>query len=79
MIRHPDIQEKAYAEIARVIGENRLPTLDDTGNLPYVDALIKELHRYHPTVPVLTRSATNSDEFQNRFIPQNAWVLTNIW
>ncbi|KAF5350012.1 hypothetical protein D9756_009110 [Leucocoprinus leucothites] len=79
MATHPHIQEKAAAEIREVVGQDRLPNLGDAGDLPYVEALIKELHRYHPVVRFLTRSASKSDEHGGHLVPQNAWVLTNIW
>jgi cytochrome P450 len=79
MVTHPEIQAKAASEIHRAIGPDRLPNLDDAVNLPYIEALIKELHRYHPAVPLLTRSAAASDVYEGLFIPQNAWILTNIW
>lgn len=76
MATHPHIQEKAAAEIREVVGQDRLPNLGDAGDLPYVEALIKELHRYHPVVRFLTRSASKSDEHGGHLVPQNAWVLT---
>ncbi|KAJ3575312.1 hypothetical protein NP233_g1183 [Leucocoprinus birnbaumii] len=71
--------EKAVEEIRQVIGTERLPNMGDSGELPYVEALIKELHRYHPIVPLLTRSASEADQYQGYLIPKNAWVLVNIW
>ena len=29
MVRHPEIQEKARAELDRVVGQDRLPSLDE--------------------------------------------------
>jgi len=48
MILHPDIQDKARAELDKVVGTRRLPTFQDRPNLPYIEALIKELLRWHP-------------------------------
>ncbi|KAJ6624514.1 cytochrome P450 [Mycena sp. CBHHK59/15] len=52
MTLHPDIQAKAQAEIDAVVGTHRLPTYADRENFPYVEALCKEVFRYHPIGPM---------------------------
>ena len=52
MTMHPEIQRKAQAEIDRVVGNDRLPTLADQPNLPCVDALVKEVLRWGPVAPL---------------------------
>jgi len=47
----PEIQRNAQAEIDAVVGTERLPALSDRENLPYIEALIKELLRYQPPLP----------------------------
>ena len=49
---YPDTRRKAQAEIDRVIGNDRLPALADQLNLPYTDALVKEVFRWNPVVPL---------------------------
>ena len=51
MVMHPQIQRKAQAEIDRVIGNDRFPTLADQSKLPYVDAVAKEVLRWRPVTP----------------------------
>jgi cytochrome P450 len=51
MTLHPEAQRMAQAELDRVIGTDRLPCLADRVNLPYTDALVKEVFRWHPIVP----------------------------
>ena len=48
MTLNPEIQRKAQKEIENVIGNDRLPTLADRENLPYVEALMKEVLRFRP-------------------------------
>lgn len=43
LMAFPDVQRRAQEEVDRVVGSSRLPTLDDFQNLPYVQALIKEV------------------------------------
>jgi hypothetical protein len=40
---YPEIQKKAQAELDRVVGRSRLPTIEDEKNLPYCHAIIKEV------------------------------------
>lgn len=52
MIMYPDAQARAQSEIDTAIGEHRLPTMKDKGSLPYVEAFIKEIMRWSPTLPL---------------------------
>jgi len=46
MTLHPEVQKAAQEEIDRVIGSDRLPTSADKDNLPYIQAVVKEVHRW---------------------------------
>ena len=35
MVQHPEVLQRAQAEIDRLVGPDRLPTFEDRGNLPY--------------------------------------------
>ena len=52
MGEHPEVQRKAQDELDRVIGHSRLPTLNDRPNLPYVEAIVKEVFRWMPVTPL---------------------------
>lgn len=52
MTLHPDIQRKAQQEIDSVVGKDRLPSLDDRENLPYVEAVMREVFRINPVAPL---------------------------
>lgn len=39
----PEAQRKAQEEIDRVIGDQRMPVMDDFANLPYIQAVVKEV------------------------------------
>lgn len=52
MSMFPEVQKKAQAEIDAVVGHERLPNFSDYESLPYIGALIKELLRWQPAVPV---------------------------
>ncbi len=52
MALHPDFQAKAQDEIDRVVGCDRLPTLEDRKSLPYVEAIYREVMRLNPPLPL---------------------------
>ena len=52
MTLYPEVQKRAQEELDRVIGNDRLPGFEDRENLPYVEALVKEVFRFHPVVPL---------------------------
>lgn len=56
MTLHPDIQKRGQAEVDRVIGPTRLPTLADREQLPFVEAIVKEVFRWIPVAPQGERS-----------------------
>lgn len=43
LIAFPDAQRKAQEEIDRVIGHDRSPTFADVADMPYIQAVIKEV------------------------------------
>src|SRR5260221_4300407 len=55
----PDVQRQAQEEIDRVIGRSRLPTHADRGQLPYISALLDEVHRWRPVVSLGLSSKVN--------------------
>ena len=52
MILYPEVQRKAQTEIDQVVGNSRLPDFSDQDVLPYVQAVLKEVLRWHPVAPL---------------------------
>ena len=52
MCTHPLAQRAAQAELDNVIGNDRLPSMADRAQLPYIDALMKEVLRWSPIAPM---------------------------
>ena len=52
MTLYPEVQAKGHAEIDAHIGRQRLPSLSDRGSLPYINAIVKEVLRWNPAVPL---------------------------
>jgi cytochrome P450 len=52
MTLFPEVQKKAQAEIDAVVGNDRLPSFSDRSQLPYVEALVKEVLRWNVVAPL---------------------------
>ena len=46
--KNPEIQTKLQAELDRVVGRDRLPTMEDRAKCHYLEATVQEVHRYYP-------------------------------
>ncbi|KAL2845285.1 cytochrome P450 [Aspergillus pseudoustus] len=80
MLRFPDVQRKAQEEIDRVVGRERLPTLDDRENLPYVNALVQETLRWWPIAPMgFPHTATEDILYRGYMIPKGSLLLPAVW
>src|SRR6202012_5880497 len=61
-------------------GPSRRPDFRDRQALPYIDALVKEVLRWHPVAPMgVPHLTTKADVYDEHFIPENSFVLPNIW
>ncbi|EJD40438.1 cytochrome P450 [Auricularia subglabra TFB-10046 SS5] len=80
MALHPEVQLRAQREIDSVTHGGCLPGYADRGTLPYVLALIKEVHRWHPVGPMgIPHCAAAEDEYKGYTIPRGAIVFANVW
>ncbi|KAK7692435.1 hypothetical protein QCA50_004060 [Cerrena zonata] len=80
VVANPAIQARAQAEIDHVIGSKRCPEPDDFEHLPYLQALVKEVHRYCPVTPLAVPHATIADErIGNYVIPKGSTIFMNTW
>ncbi|PHH74362.1 hypothetical protein CDD80_3123 [Ophiocordyceps camponoti-rufipedis] len=80
MIMFPDIQRKCQQEIDRVVGTGRLPTFEDRDNLPYVDAMLKELLRWNPIAPFgLSHIASEDIIYDGYTIPKGSVLVATVW
>jgi cytochrome P450 len=51
MVLHPEIQNKARADIAAALTPGTLPDFDDEPSLPYITAIVLEVMRWRPATP----------------------------
>jgi hypothetical protein len=80
LICFPEVQAKAQEEIDHVVGSNRLPEMADLVHLPYVNALIKETHRFRPVLPTGVPHAAFKDiQYKGYLIPKGSTIYMNVW
>lgn len=80
MVVFPEVQAKAQQEIDAVIGSDRLPTVADRPNLPYINKLVSEILRWQPAAPLgVPHICNKEDEYRGYRIPKGAIVFGNIW
>ncbi|KIK97014.1 hypothetical protein PAXRUDRAFT_10437 [Paxillus rubicundulus Ve08.2h10] len=85
MLLYPEVQAKAQAEIDSIIGSGRLPHFDDRQSLPYVDAILRELIRWNPVVPLgkyrngIPHATSGEDVYEGYYIPKGSMVIINVW
>ncbi|KAI1393000.1 cytochrome P450 [Hypoxylon trugodes] len=80
MMLNPEVFEKARAEIDRVVGTDRLPTLDDRPNLRYIDYLVEETSRWRPLSPIgIPHKSLDDDIYNGMFIPKGTLVYYNTF
>ncbi|KAF9459526.1 cytochrome P450 [Collybia nuda] len=76
----PEIQRKAHDELDKVIGRERLPTIEDQNSLPYCRAIIKEVQRYHNPFWLGTpHSVTEDFIYRGYYIPKDTVVVCNTY
>ena len=61
LLHFPDCQKKIHKEIDQIVGRNRLPSLNDRGNMHYVNAFLLESMRFASFVPTAVFHHTESD------------------
>ncbi|KAF8399586.1 hypothetical protein HHK36_015454 [Tetracentron sinense] len=80
IIRHPNILAQAQRELDSVVGQDRLVTESDLTQLTFLEAIVKETFRLHPSTPLsLPRIASESCEINGYFIPKDSTLLVNVW
>ncbi|KAM5546226.1 hypothetical protein V8D89_000352 [Ganoderma adspersum] len=80
MALYPEAQKRAQKELDAVVGAERFPVPSDRPSLPYVNALVKELFRWHLATPIgAPHRVVADDEYNGYLIPGGATVFVNMW
>ncbi|KAI9654497.1 MAG: hypothetical protein M1821_006587 [Bathelium mastoideum] len=82
MISHSQILSQARAEIDQVCATGsvfRLPGVSDIGSLPYMSAIVKEVLRWRPTVPISPPHELTEDlEYEGFRFPKGTNFVINV-
>ncbi|KAI9058208.1 cytochrome P450 [Trametes sanguinea] len=80
MALFPEVQKRAQAELDSVVGPYRLPDHHDSDELTYINAIVKEIVRWHVVFPIgLPHRTVEDDELYDYFIPGGTTIITNVW
>lgn len=78
-LHHPDVQEKCYQEIKRIVGTEHAPNMRDKQEMTYVEATIMEMQRWVNISSVGVWHGLAYDViFQGYKFPKDAIVLPNL-
>ncbi|QUH02694.1 cytochrome P450 [Saccharopolyspora erythraea] len=68
LLKNPDVAERAYAEVDRVVGSTAEPTLAQLGELGYLRQIVDETLRLWPTAPAFTRAPYQDAVIGGRYL-----------
>ena len=80
VVKNPFLQERIQAEVADVIGSERMPCLTDRDHMPYVEAAIREVLRHSEITSLgIPRRTCNDVTVQDHVIPKDTLVIVNVY
>nr|WEQ50537.1 cytochrome P450 76AH59 [Salvia officinalis] len=80
LVTQPEIMAKVKAELKSVVGDKKLVDESEMARLPYLEAVIKEVMRFHIPGPFLVPRRAESDQVVNGyFIPKGTQILINAY
>ncbi|GLJ52540.1 hypothetical protein SUGI_1118060 [Cryptomeria japonica] len=80
LLQHPQVMKKAQEELDSKVGRNRLVEESDIPQLTYLQAIIKETLRLHPSSPMLMPHKSIEDcTIGGYHIPAGTMLIVNAW
>jgi len=80
LVNFPEVQRLAQEEIDCVVGDGCAPMLDDIERLPYIQAVIKETHRWRPVAPLAIPHTSIEDvSYKGYVVPKGSVLFINNW
>ncbi|KJA16392.1 hypothetical protein HYPSUDRAFT_71398 [Hypholoma sublateritium FD-334 SS-4] len=77
---HPEVQKRAQEELDRIVGSSRLPVFEDREQLPYIEAIYREVLRWQPPLSLcIPHILSEDDYYKGYFIPKGTAVFANLW
>ncbi|KAF5203505.1 Cytochrome p450 [Thalictrum thalictroides] len=79
LLRNPSVMRTLQAELDKVVGQNKRVEESNTGDLHYLQAVVKETLRLHPPVPLLVPHRAMEDvKFMGYSVPKDTQILLNV-
>ncbi|KAF7082232.1 hypothetical protein CFC21_086110 [Triticum aestivum] len=81
LLRNPRVMAKVRAEMDVKLGGKDTIEEPDAANLPYLQAVVKEVMRLHPVSPILLPHQAVEDgvEIGGYTVPKGSRVIFNVW
>ncbi|GKA18668.1 cytochrome P450 71A4-like protein, partial [Tanacetum coccineum] len=80
LVRHPHIMKELQTEVTKIVEGRSMITEDDTQNMHYLKAVLKETLRLHPPLPLLVpRRSRLYVKLMGYDIAQGTQVMVNVW
>ncbi|RVW50641.1 Flavonoid 3'-monooxygenase [Vitis vinifera] len=80
MMNKPEVMRKAQQELEVVVGRDKKVEESHIGKLPYLYAVMKEVLRLHPALPLLVPHCPSESCVVGGYtIPKGARVFVNVW
>lgn len=80
LAKHNHVQSQLQQEVDSVLGESTIPTEQMIDDMPYLDKVLKEVLRLHPSVPIVERVAAKEGQLPDgNTIKAGESVVSNIY
>ena len=79
LLRHPRVMKNLQDELANVVGMNKLVEESDLEKLSYLDIMIKETLRLHPSGALVPRESTQDATINGFYIGKKSTIIINLW
>ncbi|XP_026657221.2 geraniol 8-hydroxylase-like [Phoenix dactylifera] len=80
MMQKPETLRRAREELDQAVGKDNIVEESHISNLPYLGAVIKEVLRLHPALPLLVPHCPSSPcPVGGYTIPEGSRVFVNVW
>lgn len=79
LLQNPEVMKKVKGELMGVLGTKTQVEESDIGQLPYLQAVVKEVLRFYPTIATSFYRAESTVQVQGYTIPEGTTIILNIW
>ncbi|KAM7494131.1 hypothetical protein LguiB_028740 [Lonicera macranthoides] len=80
LLNKPEAMKKAQEEIEEVVGKDNIVEESHTPKLPYLYAIMKEVLRLHPALPLLVpHCPSETSTIGGYTVPKGSRIFVNVW